>query len=131
MLGALTGTSWSSFVPIDPSLLVGEQQTVPSVSGFTEQAAIKALTQAGFIPIVATDRVSSYADAGLVAYTSPGAGSTATVGTTVTIYLSSGVAPPPSPTPTDSGKPSHSPSASPSPSTTGSGGGGGGGGNDD
>lgn len=116
MLGALEGVSASSFAPIDPSLLVGEQRTVPSVSGMTQEAAVKALTQAGFVPIVATEAVDSYEEAGLVAYTDPRSGSTSTSGTTVTIYLSNGVPPPPSPSPTPTS--SHGPSSSPTPTGT-------------
>ncbi|MDH4352876.1 MAG: penicillin-binding protein [Actinomycetota bacterium] len=125
MLGALAGTSASSFVAIDPSQLAGEQGIVPAVSGLTPAAAVKQLSRAGFVPVVASDAVESTQAKGYVAYTDPTGGSRGITGTTVTIYVSSGIPPAPAPEPTKTKKPK----PTPTPTATGGGNPGQGGGN--
>lgn len=127
MLGALRGTSAKSFVAIDPELVDGVTITMPSVAGLTERKAIKKLTKLGLAPIVSADRVTSYEDAGLVAYTSPGVGVTTNPGTEVTIYLSSGEPPAPEPSPSNGGNNQDNGDKPNKPGNSGGGGGGGGG----
>jgi beta-lactam-binding protein with PASTA domain len=73
----------------DPRTIRGQTVTVPSLYGLSTQAAAAALRQAGFSPVVGPT-VDSANTAGTVAYLSPGSGSQAPTGTTVTIYVSDG-----------------------------------------
>jgi membrane peptidoglycan carboxypeptidase len=128
MLGALAGTKASSFVAIDPSQLAGEQGIVPAVSGLTPAEAVKKLSRAGFVPVVASEAVDSSQAKGFVAYTDPVGGSRGITGTTVTIYVSTGTPPPPDPEPTKTTKPTK-PQPTPSPTSSDGGNPGQGGGN--
>jgi membrane peptidoglycan carboxypeptidase len=73
----------------DPRTIQGQTVTVPSLYGQSTQSAAAALRQAGFSPVVGPT-VDSASSAGTVAYLSPGSGSQAPSGTTVTIYVSDG-----------------------------------------
>ncbi|HEX3705971.1 MAG TPA: penicillin-binding protein [Mycobacteriales bacterium] len=98
MNGALLGVPAESFSGADNYYSIGVKQGVPDVSGDTIQAAQAALSQAGFSPTVARIEVDSTIPSGRVARTSPTAGSQISVGSTVVIYVSDGIAPPPTPT---------------------------------
>ncbi|MDQ3725804.1 MAG: PASTA domain-containing protein [Actinomycetota bacterium] len=65
------------------------QATVPSTAGQSEEEATRALEEAGFQ--VGVERVNSESVApGAVVYSDPGGGSTATKGSTVTLFVSRG-----------------------------------------
>jgi membrane peptidoglycan carboxypeptidase len=119
MDAALKGEPKKRFVAAKAKYLVGEQLTVPDVSGETIKSAASELEQLGFNVRVASQTVSSSERAGRVAFTSPGAGSRVRQGTTVTLYISGGNSGPLS----DS-----SPSGPPGRDGNGNGGGNGGGG---
>ena len=112
----------------DPSQLAGEQGIVPAVSGLTPAEAVKKLSRAGFVPVVASEAVDSSQAKGFVAYTDPVGGSRGITGTTVTIYVSTGTPPPPDPEPTKTTKPTK-PQPTPSPTSSDGGNPGQGGGN--
>ena len=83
----------------DPRTIEGQSAVVPSLYGYDPQEAAQILRQNGFNPVIGPT-VDSANTIGAVAYLSPGSGSSAQTGTTVTIYLSDGspyVAPQPSP----------------------------------
>jgi len=67
----------------------GAMVAVPSLGGQSADAAANALRQAGFNPVIGSSVDSSY-PAGTVAYLSPGSGTQAPTGSTVTIYVSDG-----------------------------------------
>jgi membrane peptidoglycan carboxypeptidase len=109
MGAALQGVPPQDFAGPDPTVVQGAQVPVPDVSRQPPDVARQMLVDAGFavrdggfVPAAPTPR-------GLVAYTSPRAGSTASPGTTITLYVSNGAAPPP---------PSPSPSPAPPPPAT-------------
>jgi membrane peptidoglycan carboxypeptidase len=105
------------FPLLDPSIIKGSTVQVPSLVGLSSTAARAQLESLGLLVQIADTRVASGAPEGTVAYSSPRAGASVTSGTTVRLYLSTGVAPPPSPSPSasPSGTPVPAPSASPSP----------------
>ncbi|MGH3509259.1 MAG: penicillin-binding protein [Nocardioidaceae bacterium] len=105
-----------NFVPPDPLAIAGKSSGIPSLYGMSPAAAANILQKAGFIPVIGAT-VDSSAAAGTVAYTSPGAGTQAPPGTTVTIYVSNGTPPP---------KKHHQPTPPPFQPPGGGGGGGGG-----
>lgn len=111
MLGALRGTPPTPFVPVDPYAITGRQVPVPYLAGLTPDAALLALRKVGLQGTVSAAAVGSAQPQGTVAYTSPTAGVPTIAGTTVTVFLSNGVAPVPAPSPSSS---SPRPSASPS-----------------
>lgn len=74
--------------------------SVPNLSGLPVVSAGRELDALGLIAQVQNPEVDSAEPAGSVAYTSPRAGSTATAGTAVTLFVSNGTAPRPSPPPT-------------------------------
>jgi membrane peptidoglycan carboxypeptidase len=78
-------------------LLFGEQVTVPNVTGRSAQRAVDTLQAAGFSVRVSETPVDSPYPAGTVAYTDPAGGSRSTVGSLVTIHLSTGRSAPPPP----------------------------------
>jgi membrane peptidoglycan carboxypeptidase len=82
----------------DPAYVNGKQTVVPTVAGDSPDDALATLRQEGFSPTLSPTQVTSTYPQGDVAYTSPGAGSTATPGTPVTVYVSDGVAPVVAPT---------------------------------
>jgi membrane peptidoglycan carboxypeptidase len=84
------------FVPPNADIVNGVMTVVPTTTGMSVDGARQALEDAGFYP---TDggEVNSTEPAGTVAYTSPSGGSTSTSGSSVTIYVSNGVAPAPPP----------------------------------
>ena len=93
------------FVAPDAQVIEGQTVTVPSLGGQGTDRAAAALRQAGFTPVVGPSVDSSY-PAGTVAYLSPGSGTSASTGSTVTIYVSDGtpyVAPQPPPSDTANG----------------------------
>jgi membrane peptidoglycan carboxypeptidase len=73
----------------DPTTIKGQSVVVPSLYGQSPQSAAAALRSAGFSPVIGPT-VDSGNTAGTVAYLSPGSGSQAPSGTTVTIYVSDG-----------------------------------------
>ena len=117
----------AKFTPPNPRTIQGQTVTIPSLYGQPADAAASQLRKAGFTPVVGPT-VDSGNPAGTVAYLSPGSGTAAPTGSTVTIYVSDGtpyVAPAPQPAPSPT-KPSP---AKPSPKKPGGGGNGGGGAN--
>jgi len=108
----------------NPRVIEGQSVTVPSLYGMSTDAASQALRQAGFEPVVGpqVDSANSY---GTVAYLSPGSGSQAPSGSTVTIYVSDGtpyVAPQPkqtTPTPRPTQKATQKPTQKPTQEATG------------
>ena len=108
----IPGPIWQSFMkkavadlPVEefgnPSdkIVNGERLGVPSVYGLSAQAAQDAVTAAGLTPTVSPSPVASAQAAGTAVGSSPRSGRRVPPGTTVTIYLSSGVPPAPAPTP--------------------------------
>ncbi len=93
----------------NPTTIQGQQVTVPSVYGYSTSKAASVLRKAGFNPVIGP-MVNSSNARGTVAYLSPGSGTQAGTGSTVTIYVSDGT-----------------PYVPPTPKNTGGGGGGGGG----
>jgi membrane carboxypeptidase/penicillin-binding protein len=77
------------FVAPDSDTVSGVQVSVPSTNGMSTSAAEDELRSAGFYPSV-SGSVASGSPAGTVAYTSPGGGSYAAKGSSVTIYPSTG-----------------------------------------
>ena len=94
MRAASANLPLESFPPPDQQVVIGIQATVPSVSGLSVAAASAALSSAGFTPVVGGTAASTYAP-GTVAYSSPGGGATASSGSAVSIFTSTGPAPPP------------------------------------
>jgi len=117
MLGALAGTAPQSFVPVNNAAILGRQIPVPFLAGLTPDAARTVLQKAGLLTTIAANPVQSTQPKGTVAYSSPAAATPTIAGTSVTLYLSNGVAPSASPSPTNS----HSGSPSPNPSNSGNG----------
>jgi membrane peptidoglycan carboxypeptidase len=123
---ALRGMPVVQLPRADQSYVNGITTTVPDVSGMQVSDATATLKQAGFHVVVSPFTVPSLLPQGTVARTSPGGGSGAPPGSTVTVYISNGrppPPPPPSPSPSASRKPQPSPGASttppqPSPSAT-------------
>ena len=94
MRAASTNLPWESFPPPDQQVVIGIQSTVPNVAGMDVASASAALSSAGFTPVTGGTTPSTYAP-GTVAFTTPGGGSTASSGSSVSIFTSSGPAPPP------------------------------------
>ncbi|HEX4699590.1 MAG TPA: transglycosylase domain-containing protein [Actinomycetes bacterium] len=118
MENTLAGTPVSSFNSPSSDVTNGSGGTVPSVSGQSVDQAKATLRAAKLDPVVSGSQVYvSYAPAGTVAYSYPGAGATVYPGQRVVIYVSAG--PPvqqgggggggPSPNPTDTCGSSHRP----------------------
>ncbi|MCZ3386965.1 MAG: penicillin-binding protein, partial [Actinomycetia bacterium] len=103
MRGALADLPVENFVALNPELIDGAQLSLPSLAGLTPAEAVTQLDDLGLRAEVSATEVTSYQPEGTVAYSSPGAGSTVTPGATITLYLSSGVAPPPEPDPSGDG----------------------------
>jgi membrane peptidoglycan carboxypeptidase len=112
---ALRGVPVVALPRADPTYVSGITTAVPDVSGMQVSDATATLKQAGFQVVVSPFTVPSLLPQGTVARTSPGGGSGAPPGSTVTIYISNGRPPPPSPS---SPPASHSPQPSPQPSAS-------------
>jgi membrane peptidoglycan carboxypeptidase len=84
------------FTAPDDDTVDGNWSAVPSTTGMDPADAARILSEAGFRPVIG-GAVDSEQPKGAVAYTSPGAGSSAPDGATVVIYTSTGVAPPEKP----------------------------------
>jgi membrane peptidoglycan carboxypeptidase len=113
MTDALDGTPASTFATAPSDVVNGLPTPVPSVTGMSVRAARATLRTAGFVPIVARRPVFvDYAQAGTVAYTSPGRGANAYAGQSVTVYLSAGPQSQPNPT-TGPGNPNPNPNPRP------------------
>jgi membrane peptidoglycan carboxypeptidase len=94
-MGAIQGQlPYADFRAPSGNKIAGVLTTVPTVSGMTVEQATKTLEAAGFV-VSNGGSVNSSVDEGLVAYTSPGAGSSLGSGDTVVIYESTGYVPPP------------------------------------
>jgi membrane peptidoglycan carboxypeptidase len=78
-----------SFTEPDPTTVRGVLISIPSLYGQSISSASEALRQAGFSPTVGPE-VDSGNSRGTVAYLSPGSGSSAPSGSSVTIYVSDG-----------------------------------------
>ncbi len=78
-----------SFTPPGAQAVSGATTTIPSLYGQNPSEAARRLREAGFNPVVGPS-VDSSNSAGTVAYLSPGSGTSAPSGTTVTIYVSDG-----------------------------------------
>ncbi|HEY0375077.1 MAG TPA: transglycosylase domain-containing protein [Amnibacterium sp.] len=77
----------------DAQFLYGQRVSVPNVAGLTPAAATTALKQAGFTVTTGQPQASDTVAAGLIAATSPAAGTEATPGSAVALLPSSGPAP--------------------------------------
>ena len=114
------------FVPPNPQVIAGQSATIPYVAGMSPSQAAKTLQRAGFVPSIGAT-VDSSEPVGTVAYLSPSAGSSASTGTPVTIYVSDGT-PPPAPPPPPAPAPTSGGGTGGGTGGGGTGGGGGGGG---
>jgi membrane peptidoglycan carboxypeptidase len=99
MVRAHEGREVIGFPPPSARQLGGLNATVPSVVGRSVEDATNVLKEAGFNIVVGPTELSTIAAPGTVTRTSPGAGSSVTRGTVVTLVLSGG--PPPAPPPAD------------------------------
>ncbi len=125
MNAALRGVPAVAFSGPDRFYSVGVRQTVPDVIGLPVSIAESQLRGDGFNPVLG-HAIDSTVPIGEVAGTSPGPGTQASEGTTITIYVSDGRHPHPSsspittvsPTPKSSGSTTPSPSSTPAPSDT-------------
>ncbi len=97
MKGAHSDLPVEGFDAPSEKVVSGERLGVPSVENLTAQAAQDAVTAAGLAPSLSAAPVPSTLPAGTAVNSTPGAGSRVPPGTTVTIHLSSGIAPPPAP----------------------------------
>jgi membrane peptidoglycan carboxypeptidase len=79
----------ATFENPNPRTIEGQSVVVPSLYGQSTGAASAALRRAGFTPVVGPT-VDSGNPYGTVAFLSPGSGTTAPTGSTVTIYVSDG-----------------------------------------
>ncbi len=100
MSQALVGQPVEQFSAPSDTVVNGQRVGVPSVIGLPQQAAQDAVVAAGLTPSVSATAVPSSLPAGTAVSSSPAAGSLVAPGTTVTIYISSGVAPTPTAPPT-------------------------------
>ena len=109
----------------NPKVVKGREVTVPSTGGMAPVAAKRRIDRLGMNAVIERDyMVDSEYSFGTVAYTSPGAYSTASSGDTVVIYVSDGTPyVPPAPEP----EPEPEPAPQPEPRPDGGGGGDGGG----
>jgi len=104
------------FPPPDSVLSRGATSGVPDVSGLDVEAAKQVLGAAGFGTRVMKRRVGAAPiDEGLVARTSPRAGSEATAGAVIRIYVSNGRVYVPPPDPVAPASPADPPAQSPAP----------------
>ena len=108
---------YTDFTAPSGDQIAGVLTAVPEVSGMTQEAATQALEAAGFAVSVG-GAVNSEVPADLVAYTSPGGGTSLSSGDTVVIYPSTATSPR-----------RRSPAATAAAAVAADGGGGGGGGN--
>ncbi|MDQ1710249.1 MAG: hypothetical protein QOG49_1634, partial [Frankiaceae bacterium] len=83
------------FVDPPPDIFIGTEIDVPSLGGMTLEQAQTTLAGVNLSGVVATAPVNSTYPAGTVAYSVPGKGAKATIGSSVTIYLSNGIPPAP------------------------------------
>jgi membrane peptidoglycan carboxypeptidase len=99
MTEALAHSPIRDFPTASSDVVNGKPKPVPSVTGLSVSNAKAVLHAAGFVPVVASQRVFvDYAPKGTVAYTAPGRGADAYLGQTVTVYVSGGAKSQPGPT---------------------------------
>ena len=79
----------ASFVPPDPTAILGRPALVPDVTGLSAEEAALELREAGFVPTVGS-YVDSALTKGAVATTTPVAGATIGTGSAVTLNVSDG-----------------------------------------
>jgi len=79
----------TDFATPDPTAIQGQTVTVPSVYGYSPSEAAEILRRAGLNPVVGP-QVDSSSPYGTVAFLSPGSGTEASSGSTVTMYISNG-----------------------------------------
>jgi membrane peptidoglycan carboxypeptidase len=115
MRGALKNKPVADFSGADPTLVHGRQVAIPSLRGLSPAGARARLAGVGLTGIVAAPRVPAGGVAGTVAYTTPGAGATIGLGSTVLMYLTNGTRPKLKPKPTKAAPPAN-PRAAPRPS---------------
>jgi len=106
MNAALSGLPVAAFSGPDSYYETGTTSPIPDVEGQNPTSAQAALRSAGFNPQLSQTTVDSTDAAGTVARTYPAAGSSASPGTTVTVYLSNGGTAPTTP-PTTKQTPAH------------------------
>lgn len=99
MTRAHEGLDVERFPEPNNRLLFGEQVSVPNVAGRSAQRAVDALEASGFSVRVNDTPVDSPYPAGTVAFTDPRGGTRSTVGSLVTIHISSGRSTRPEPEP--------------------------------
>jgi serine/threonine protein kinase len=109
------GSSVSADSAVDIVVASGSN-TVPHLTGSFQSEAIAAIQDAGFA-VVVTSRPDARVRAGTVIGTDPSDGTALRLGSSVTIFLSTGPSPTPSPTPTptQSSTPAPTPSVTPKP----------------
>lgn len=91
MRESLQGTPESDFVEPDLTVVQGESEEVPETRDMSALEALQALTDAGFAGDVAEYAVESNSiEDGRVVFSSPRAGSEASTGDLVTLYISNG-----------------------------------------
>jgi membrane peptidoglycan carboxypeptidase len=99
MTEALAHSPIRDFPTASGDVVNGKPKAVPGVTGMSVTNAKAVLHAAGFVPVVASQRVFvDYAPKGTVAYTAPGRGADAYLGQTVTVYISGGAKSQPGPT---------------------------------
>ena len=105
------------FTPPNPSVVGGINVPVPDLSGMSLQAAFATLQSAGLSGNLANKPVPCAVPKNLVCSTDPVAGASVASGSSITVNVSSGVAPSPttSPTATPTGKPTGKPTGGPKP----------------
>jgi membrane peptidoglycan carboxypeptidase len=117
MLGALQGVPVENFAT--PSKLdEGTQVAVPDVQGLPVDVASDQLRALGFGVVVGAPVAAAPIAVGIVASTTPAAGTQIPAGSTVTIHASNGQQPPPAPTATATPGPAPSEPPTPPPSPT-------------
>jgi membrane peptidoglycan carboxypeptidase len=99
MNDALSGEPVEQFTGPSSYYAIGVSSTIPDVAGDDPGSAVAVLKQDGFAASLAPGTVHSTEKLGTVARTSPAAGSSASAGTLVTVYISDGTPPPKKPAP--------------------------------
>lgn len=115
MRDALANVPPHDFTAAGSKYTNGLKVTIPDVAGLAPAQAVKQLDQAHLTAVLDPNAVDSTQTAGSVAYTTPGAGSQVSPGTTVTVFVSNGTPPPPPPPPSPSPSPLIEKSTAPPP----------------
>jgi membrane peptidoglycan carboxypeptidase len=105
MVRAHEGLSVKRFAQASGSVLGGQRETVPDVTGLSKNEATRILEEAGFHVDKSTSKEYSDVPKNRVSGTKPGAGSTQIKGTVIRLIISRGSAPAPPPPPDDDDEP--------------------------